>query len=255
MRGLRRIAGDPLFDARDHDTDLQIRVKLDVPSLDCILMIMRLKYLTRLVVLRPPDLMALLHMRPKGKQLSWVTLIAADCDKLRQLKLVDDDMPSLLDGTERWVQLISYTARWNATIASVQFFESMFDQKKSTSALALTHHCEQCSSAFPTWKALESHRRRKHGVRLGAKQFLRTAKCPCCETDFVERIRLLAHWSHSKRRKCITWVQQNVSPISACALKLLDIELREARNAGRRKGSTHALATMPAMKHGKVVGR
>ncbi|CAK0814249.1 unnamed protein product, partial [Prorocentrum cordatum] len=49
MRVLRRIAGDPRFSTKGEMTDLEVRLKLQMPSFDCPLMVARLRYFARLV--------------------------------------------------------------------------------------------------------------------------------------------------------------------------------------------------------------
>eukprot|EP00973_Karenia_brevis_P083741 11619647-Karenia_brevis.AAC.1 len=76
MRVLRRIAGDSRYSADVKYSDLQVRENMQAPSIDCILMVARLRYLGRLVRLQPPTLVALLHVHKDGKRLPWIDLVA-----------------------------------------------------------------------------------------------------------------------------------------------------------------------------------
>ena len=82
MRGMRRICGDSRFSKEVQFNDLQVRQKLHVASLDCLLMGARLRYLGRLVRHHPQTLCALLHVHKDHMVLPWVALVSRDCDGL-----------------------------------------------------------------------------------------------------------------------------------------------------------------------------
>lgn len=74
MRVLRRTTNDPRYSKDTHFTDLQIRQQLEAPSIDCILMRVRLRYMSRLARHQPPTLTALLHVRLDDQRLPWIML-------------------------------------------------------------------------------------------------------------------------------------------------------------------------------------
>ena len=74
MRVLRRISDDCSFGDKTV-RDIDVRRKLQAPSIDCLLMRGRLRYLARIVKATPHALMALLFATPKGKQMPWCSLI------------------------------------------------------------------------------------------------------------------------------------------------------------------------------------
>eukprot|EP00973_Karenia_brevis_P031278 4317486-Karenia_brevis.AAC.1 len=76
MRALRRICNECRYGKSRHDID--IRKLLKAPSIDCLLMRSRLRYLARLVKTKPLALLSILRSKPRGKQLSWAKLVVDD---------------------------------------------------------------------------------------------------------------------------------------------------------------------------------
>ena len=66
MRALRRIADEISYEGRSELNDLQVRRKLGVPSIDCLVQRARLKYAARLETTRPRALVAVLRQRMNG---------------------------------------------------------------------------------------------------------------------------------------------------------------------------------------------
>ena len=257
MRGLRRIAGDCRFGPAVQWSDREVRERLNVPSIDCLLMVMRLRYLQRLVLLRPPDLVAVLHFRLKGQPLPWVRLLAADCEFLRCEGLVPPAVPSFLDAPLQWAALVADRKKWATAVGSVHFFDSCLDREGVTSLRTpLTVKCRMCSARFASARARASHERIAHRVTTKAKNYLHSTACPCCKVDFRQKIRLLAHWSDSRRPRCWAWVQAHSAPLTSGQQTKVDEELRAARRAGQRAGRTHALCHLPARRaDGRTIGR
>ena len=257
MRGLRRIAGDCRFGPAVQWSDREVRERLNVPSIDCLLMVMRLRYLQRLVLLRPPDLVAVLHFRLKGQPLPWVRLLAADCEFLRCEGLVPPAVPSFLDAPLQWAALVADRKKWATAVGSVHFFDSCLDREGVTSLRTpLTVKCRMCSARFASARARASHERIAHRVTTKAKNYLHSTACPCCKVDFRQKIRLLAHWSDSRRPRCWAWVQAHSAPLTSGQQTKVDEELRAARRAGQRSGRNHALCHLPARRaDGRTIGR
>ena len=72
MRVLRRIAGDPRFSAKVAMTDVEVRIKLQMPSLDCLLIVARLRYFALLVRNQPLPRFAWLHVGSAEPKLPWM---------------------------------------------------------------------------------------------------------------------------------------------------------------------------------------
>eukprot|EP00959_Pyramimonas_sp_CCMP1952_P016474 349419-Pyramimonas_sp.AAC.1 len=93
MRGLRRIHGDPRFSANTHYRDAELRERMSMPSIDCVLSVARWRYVGRVVRNRPLTLISLLHFR-KGEQcLPWVRALQHDAAFL-QARGFFADLPS-----------------------------------------------------------------------------------------------------------------------------------------------------------------
>jgi len=257
MRGLRRIAGDPRFGPDVQWSDRAVRERLKAASIDSLPMTMRLRYLQRLVLLRPPDLLALLHFRPKGQPLPWVKLVAADCDFLRRQGLVPPATPGFFDAPLQWAELVGDRQKWADIVGSAHVCDSCLDRDcTASSATPLTVKCRMCSVRFASARARACHERIAHRVTTKAKCYLHGTVCPCCKVDFRQKIRLLAHWSDSRRPRCWTWVKAHVAPLNAHQQARVDEEFRSARRAGQRAGRTHALRHLPARRaDGRTIGR
>ena len=84
MRGLRRIAGDCRFSSAVEYSDLEIRRKLGMPSLSCVLSQRRIGLVLKLVRFGVPALCSLLAHRHKGVPLKWTALVLSDLQELRK---------------------------------------------------------------------------------------------------------------------------------------------------------------------------
>ena len=77
MRALRRIGGHCNY-GDSTISDINVRRKLQMPSLDCLMVRARLRYLGRLLRTMPPALLALLACRFGGKRLPWTEQLVQD---------------------------------------------------------------------------------------------------------------------------------------------------------------------------------
>ena len=77
MRMLRRIAGEMRFD-NTVVSDLEVRTRLQQPSIDCILIRKRLRYVARIVKAMPQSLVAFLTVARADRALPWVEQMHAD---------------------------------------------------------------------------------------------------------------------------------------------------------------------------------
>ena len=83
MRVWRRVAGNPRYE-RTSWTDLDIRIRLQVPSIDCIVRKRRLCYLARVAKCKFDALHAALQaFGPKGQRMPWIDLIIEDITVLK----------------------------------------------------------------------------------------------------------------------------------------------------------------------------
>ena len=82
MRTLRRVTGFPRWKSGCM-TDLQVRVFLDVPSIECMISQARLKYLAQILKSPAVSLRALLAWKDNCAVLPWVQLLLQDLHMLR----------------------------------------------------------------------------------------------------------------------------------------------------------------------------
>ena len=160
-----------------------------------------------------------------------------------------------------WQRLVTHEAEWKTLTTELFFIESVTDrsaQSKFTedAIRVLAYACATCDRAFASQKALECHRRVKHGDRLDLKRFIAGSTCPACGTDYRDRLRCLQHLSDRRRPLCATWVRANVAPLPAFQVAKLDEVDRALRRDARRKGHTHHISILPALRSdGSIVGR
>eukprot|EP00973_Karenia_brevis_P001890 256807-Karenia_brevis.AAC.1 len=225
----------------------------------------RLRYLARIVRSKPRALVSLLFSRPKNKQLAWTKLIVNDMLTLRSRVSICSWLPDPRHDSHSWVSYMTGEPRkWSMAVATLYFVEASCDaemHEPSDLAPPVTSFCcAECCAAFPTSKALQSHRRTKHKIRAPQRYYaFPNGVCPVCKTCFNTRLRLLAHLSDSRRDKC--WKQICEHPSLFAGLNKdqvdeFDAADRTARRQSRQLGHTHVLASGPAIAcTGKVVGR
>ena len=139
------------------------------------------------------------------------------------------------------------------------FIESVTD--KTVDAVGhvervLAFACSRCERSFASQKALESPCRMKHGDRLDIRRYVRNAVCPCCGTDFRDRLRYISHLSDRRRPSCALWVKSSVRPMPDSDLAKLDEVDRKLRTEAQRRGHTCHIAVVPARRQdGRIIGR
>ena len=255
MRVLRRVSGNSRFSANVAHTDLQVRQLMNQPSIDCWIARARLAYCGRLVRIRPKSLLALLFV---GNQvLPWVSQLLVDSEMLC-MNTMPADFPKMVDDPQQWLDIMCGKVEWKALVNRMRFSESSCDRIAPLlpEGRALLFTCDTCSDSFATSKALCSHRRAKHYHRLTIKDFLSSAVCPCCKCDYRQRLRLIAHVSDSRRPKCRDWILQHCAPLSEAFKKKLDKEDTTLRREAQRRGRSHHIAVLPALRpDGQIIGR
>ena len=257
MRALRRIVGHSRFSEDVELTDVKVRTLAKKPSLDCLIARMRLAYAGRLARLRPRALLGLLHTIKGDRRLPWVEALARDAEKLRELGLTPPGFPHFFEAPCDWHRIMLDEKRWRELVDRLFFLDSACDRVRTEHATStLTFQCLSCTACFATKRALASHSRAKHHSRAVIRSFVRSSVCPCCKTDFREKIRCLAHLSDIRRAKCHEWIIMNCMPMNSTELASLDLELREQRRAAQRSGKSHHIACGPAKRaDGTTIGR
>jgi len=280
MRALRRIAGESRFSKTNDLSDYQVRVKLNQPSLDCIVARRRLLHFSRIEMSRTLVLHALLSPRGKIKQMPWVTLALCDLAHMYEhpgsfsiLKLIHSTIPacarwplvapsacacvSVCECASRWRDIVMHP-KWPDAVGAFFFLHSVHDRVRPTYAIGVRNAfvCVQCSDAglgarhvFDSQRALDSHSRTKHGVRSDIRTFIgATTVCPSCSVKFSSRVGLITHLSDKRRPKCPTFVREHYAPIGQELLVHLDALDAALRRNAQRLGYSRPLAHVPARK-------
>jgi hypothetical protein len=257
MRVLRRIGDQVRCSAENEMTDIQVRIQLGQPSVDCLLCRARLRYAARLARNRPRAILAILHMKNGAASLPWVSLLAADTERLRTCGAVPADLPDFTTAPQRWHDLMCNASAWDRAVSDLFFSTSCCDTKAShTDQGAEQYHCSECDASFCTDRAKQSHERAKHGKRIVVKDYLPSAVCPSCGTDFQQRLRCIAHVSDKRRTSCREWILINCTPITHACAALLDEVDKVARRTAQRQGLSHPVAYRTAVRNdGRSVGR
>jgi hypothetical protein len=180
MRVLRRITGDMRF-SEDTVSDIEVRRKVGMPSIDCVLQQNRLKYLRRVLVNRPRVLVAALHQQPNDRILPWVKLVLEDLDTLRRRVGVCQELPPPRDHPNEWSTYIgSCETTWREVVSRLHYVHSVCDRKVTVvSPDILAFECTVCLAsqaqgrrAFATHKASLSHMRVVHSERIPMRRFV-----------------------------------------------------------------------------------
>ena len=263
MRCLRRLVDQCRYGPSA--SDLEVRLKLKAPSVDCVLRCKRLVYFGRVVRQGPTELHSLLAPCPPLPRLPWVQLVLEDLQCLWRMSALCSGLPDPSESFAPWVQFIAESpARWSHSVNCIFFVESVCDLGTPvlppTSSPIASFKCDLCNCAFASDRALRSHRRAKHGTRVSQRLYcLADGTCQVCGTRYRSRLRLLAHLCDSRRTRC--WEAICARPASY--VKLSDSECsrldsidNDLRHEARRCGHSHAPAVGQAFAStGRAVGR
>jgi hypothetical protein len=268
MRALRRIFGEPRHDEHCTNSDRQVRRALGMPSIDCVVLQKRLVYYSRIAMHRPTMLWALLQARVESRPLPYIEQVHTDLSRFYDLSRdLRARLPPLQDDPASWMDfLVQNSEGWKAMAYECAFIDSCLDSVDSgerEDSCTNVHRfvCSICLAqprpAFSTEKALSCHMRSKHGMRSPVKQYIDgTGICPVCGTNFLTRIRVIAHLSDVRRPKCrnvlLSGSRAPLPPSVQQALEELD---RTTRREALQAGHTHPIAYRSARtKDGKRIG-
>ena len=267
MRVLRRITGSMRYSKDCELSDLQVRTLSNQPSMDCLLVRARLRYLKRMCSHSNQALYIITCMRRKGKPIPWVVQIQGDLSVMRRhlvghaTAVPDNEAPF-----ETWAALFNDKRAWEEAVESIFFTDSVSDhfsaQRPGEAKLYVCTMCPQRPDGTrPGWaseRALMSHKRCKHKCLSEYRYFVREdGRCPICNTVYNTRIRCLAHITDRRRSRCAQAIDAGGAlRIDEGTVLRLDEADRVQRREAQRQGHTHPIAQGPAIRRdGKVVGR
>jgi hypothetical protein len=147
---------------------------LKVPSVDCILMRNRFKYLRRILASQPKSLLAILSAILRGQRLAWATPLLRDLEVLRIRVSIVSRLPAPSDDPAAWVEFIkTNTVRWNNAVMCLFFAEAVNDKHSELTigerAPVQSVRCTVCSESFASTRAMRSHYRSKHKLLSDAR--------------------------------------------------------------------------------------
>jgi hypothetical protein len=265
MRVVRRIAGCSRFNA-EAESDVNVRKTLGVPSVDCLIQQARLLYLRRILANKPTSLTLVLGIQHNGLRLPWVVLILNDMRTLQKVSTHLAELPDPADDAHAWSQLIlAEEQKWRDAVAALRYCESACDRCKTTPAnnegglqVCVTFSCDLCERSpegevrtFATARALKSHQRTLHGVRIPMRYYVEAdGVCPSCGKDFHTRLRCMRHLSGALQGGCWQKILAARTPkLSEARVRVLDAEDCADRKRALRSGHTHPLAELPASRN------
>ena len=117
--------------------------------------------------------------------------------------------------------------------------------------------CDICNLiAFKDRKALDQHRRKKHGYVSPLNDLVPdTSICPTCDSDFRNRFRLISHlsdqrvFSRTRGTSChIEFMKSAPQPLPEQTRARLRVQQTEALCNARSAGHKHVIAHMPSLR-------
>ena len=252
MRVVRRIGDNVRFD-HTACSDVKARQQVEMLSLDCILLHRRLIYLARLVRSRCHPLLALLsqttsHDDSAMRPLPWIDQVRKDLRTCHKLSCIAASiMPDPDQRPDVWYELMaSDSDTWRSMVLAIRFFGSACDKSRAIApeCAVVSFQCMLCDASFATSKALQQHARVKHGAFTNRRQYAPAdGVCQCCKVRFSTRLRLIAHWSDSRRPRCWSWILANADPLPDAVVAELDATDRDLRKEARSGGHSRPLST------------
>jgi hypothetical protein len=259
VRVMRRIANATFCGHGSTLSDISVRRLLGAPSLDAIILERRLQHLGAMLQSGIGSLTAMLVAVSDGvdaTRIPWTALVMEDMRKLGRYHL--DKLADLGDPAEcadRWMSfIIGFPAKWSQLVKSYLSCEC-WDHR---------HSCPECRAesgaiwSFASNKALQSHRRRKHGVRPSIRDNVDSfGTCPVCKTIFSSRLRVIAHLSEKRMRgRCaftcgMKLVEGNYARLPSDYVSSLDGLDRTALTTARRAGRVQPLVRFIAQRSRK----
>ena len=267
MRVLRRIAGQSRFKGTENISDHDLLQTISKPSIDCLVVRARLKYICRVCKHSNQALYILLTICKADKPLPCVAQLKSDfLLLLAAARYHKKAIPAKNATLAEWLSLFAKPLAWAEVVDCIFFTHSCNDKcSKPNSSNSTLYICNTCTESkdgtkpsFATQRALESHQRTKHKQLNDMRYYVKgDGLCVVCKTVFNSRIRCLAHLLDRRRTKCSDQIRDGrFKRLDESTVVQLDLADREARRQAQRSGHSHPIAQNSATRRdGKVVGR
>ena len=157
IRVLRRIADDPRYSTKVLHNDREIRILLDMPFIDALVLQKRFKYYQRLTTRMLEALVTLLQSQVGAKRLPWIDQLYKDLLAPHALShQVRGKLPQRMDNTPRAPRfdLMRETPDyWNEMIGAIAYVESCIDsgpfhEHDETMHACLCMQCMYCATGL-----------------------------------------------------------------------------------------------------------
>ena len=274
MQVLLRIDGSCRYSADCHGSDHDVRCRLGMPSVECMLSRLRLAYLLKILKTGPSSLLAMLHLRsgPDNRSvLPWVELIRSDLlafYRFHTSKL--SALPDPCTHADIWFHFIrTFPMEWSQLVKSFIYHESHvadgvcvaganFASNTCCTSVLPELVCNMCGAdaprrIFKTNKALLAHQRTVHHFRNPIGRYVDgSGVCPACSVDFGSRHRVVAHLSETRVRAKVRYrtcrdrvLEGEFEPLQEDELVQLLVEHRKQARAAYAAGRSHVVAIKP----------
>ena len=145
-----------------------------------------------------------------------------------------------------WAGLMRDAKGWHDIAHAFFFTVSVLDgHARIDGTSSLSYTCGICSKSVSTRRAQLQHQRMSHGWRDPINKFIDgSGVCPCCKSVCFTRLRVLAHVTDKRRKKCrdTLLLGSIIPPLPPKEIDRLDDFDRDARNEFRKLGRSHAIA-------------
>ena len=194
---------------------------------------------------------------------TWIELVMTGLQVLqRSLPEKLPEMPPPRVNLKTWWSLIcDFPNEWKDLVQL--YFTTSEDYNFSASAARVPESreipalfsCELCGYTCDQYRKLANHRWAKHRIKCDVSKFIgHVTRCPACQVEFHERVRLIRHLSERRIRSkhrtetCSQVILSNAfAPVSAPNLYKLELKDAEKRKQARRMGFSSVLSTQPAL--------
>ena len=265
MQAARRVANSRRFGQDNCPSDLEVRVRLNLPSIECRLRRLRLLYLPRMIQKGPSSLATMLcmHGDKAGETMPWTAQIVDDMRALKAAFPVQlEDMPDPAEHAGTWLTLMcDFPRQWKEIIKKYISHNSVLDSDK---VLVTDFHgsysCRICAEngtpcrSFKSEKELLQHKRIMHSIRSPIPYYVDDSGiCPACGVNLFSRPKVIVH-ACEKRSRGKTSALRCFDVFMSGALPTIDIGMyhklqerdKHVRRAALKKGSTHVHTMCPA---------